>query len=100
RIGGGGRDPGTPFLAHVLDIRGRDIRAVDLDPVRNAGFIRAELYATSELIVRREHDLDVGIGAQGRARLGGDARSGIRVDSAPPRLFENTWVGLLDLGPD
>jgi len=73
-----------------LDIGSRNIGAVDLDLVGNPCLIGTELYATCELVVGRENNLDLRMSTQRCRSLRGDGGCGIGVDRAPLRLFNDS----------
>src|SRR6476620_11473431 len=99
RIGGGGRSPTTPWLAHRDDIRSRNIGRVDLDLRRELRLVDGHLHAAGKFVVRSKYHCDVRMRRQRQARLRGD-RCGDRViPGAERRYFLNAPILFLECFP-
>ena len=82
--------PGCPRSRHSR---------IDFDLISDAGFRGAELHASSELVIRREHDCNIGMSPQCSGCLRRNGCRRVRVDRAPRGFFLNPEMRLLDVAP-
>src|SRR6476620_2631726 len=99
RIGGGGRRPTTPWLAHRDDIRSGNIGRVDLDLRRELRVVDGHLHAAGKFVVRSKYHGNVRMGRQRQARLRGDRFGNRVIYGAERRYFLNARILYLECFP-